>query len=295
MIELINISKQYESVKAVDALNMNVQKGRIFGFLGPNGAGKTTAIRMLMNIIMPDSGSILFDGSDRRPAAHRIGYLPEERGLYQKISVFETLQYFAHLRNVEDADRKITDMLVRFDLGDRKQSKVTELSKGNQQKLQFINTILHDPDYIVLDEPFSGLDPVNQLLLKEILEEMKQAGKTIIFSSHQMDQVEKLCDDVALINKGELVTAGPLSEIMSNHENRLLQITPTAAKDLEHKYFQQRKAEIRAGSAYIQIGERGSKQELIAEINAIMDVRSIRVAEPGLEDIFIKLVTGVDG
>ena len=135
---------------------MNVQAGRIFGFLGPNGAGKTTAIRMLMNIIMPDTGSILFDGSDKRPGAHLIGYLPEERGLYQKISVFETLQYFAHLRNVKAADQKILNMLDRFDLVSRKQSKINELSKGNQQKLQFINTILHDPQYVVLDEPFSG-------------------------------------------------------------------------------------------------------------------------------------------
>jgi len=293
MIELIKISKQYDSVTAVDALSMSVQEGRIFGFLGPNGAGKTTAIRMLMNIIMPDSGSILFDGSDMRPAVHRIGYLPEERGLYQKISVFETLQYFAHLRNVDDADRKIIGMLDRFDLGSRKQSKVNELSKGNQQKLQFINTILHDPEYIVLDEPFSGLDPVNQLLLKEILEEMKQAGKTIIFSSHQMDQVERLCDDVALINNGHLVTAGTLNEIMSNHANRLLQITPVIEKDLAHKYFLERKADIRSGSAFIQIGDQ-SKQELIAEINAIMDIRSIRVAEPGLEDIFIQLITGAE-
>ncbi len=272
---------------------MNVQAGRIFGFLGPNGAGKTTAIRMLMNIIMPDTGSILFDGSDKRPGAHLIGYLPEERGLYQKISVFETLQYFAHLRNVKAADQKILNMLDRFDLVSRKQSKINELSKGNQQKLQFINTILHDPQYVVLDEPFSGLDPVNQLLLKEILEEMKQAGKTIIFSSHQMDQVEKLCDDVALINKGHMVTSGTLSEIMSSQANRRLQVTPVSELDLEHKYFLARNAEIRSGSAFIQLGSE-NKQQLISEINAIMDIRSIRVAEPGLEDIFIQLVTGAD-
>ncbi|MBC8375973.1 MAG: ATP-binding cassette domain-containing protein [FCB group bacterium] len=291
MIEIKGISKTYDSIVAVANLDMMIQPGRIYGFLGPNGAGKTTAIRMLMNIIIPDEGSILFEGGDQRPPANKIGYLPEERGLYQKISVFETLQYFAHLRSVPHPNDKIKAYLQRFDLGTRLQSKVSELSKGNQQKLQFINTILHDPQYIVLDEPFSGLDPVNQLLLKEILEELKQAGKTIIFSSHQMDQVEKLCDDVALINHGQLVTAGELKTIMQSEGVQRLQVTPVNAKDLTHQCFSAFNSERTNGSVFIEI-DGHSKQDIIATLNKSMDLKSVKLAEPSLEEIFIHLVQG---
>lgn len=291
MIEIQHISKQYEGVKAVDDLSIEVHKGRIFGFLGPNGAGKTTAIRMLMNIIMPDSGTILFDGSTERPKASSVGYLPEERGLYQKISIFETLQYFAHLRNVRDADSKIRTYLHRFELGGRIHSKVSELSKGNQQKLQFLNTILHDPEYIILDEPFSGLDPVNQILLKEVLEEMKQAGKTIIFSSHQMDQVEKICDDVALINNGKLVTSGSLANVMGSQENKILQVRPVNEVDLTHGFFSEYQHEVKNGSIFIELGQK-SKRSFIEELNQTIDIRSVSVADPGLEAIFIDLVKG---
>jgi len=291
MIEIKGITKRYESIVAVEHLDMKVQPGRIFGFLGPNGAGKTTAIRMLMNIIIPDEGTILFNGSENRPPSDQIGYLPEERGLYQKISVFETLQYFAHLRSVADSDKKIKTYLDRFDLGTRLLSKVSELSKGNQQKLQFINTILHDPQFIVLDEPFSGLDPVNQLLLKEILEEKKRAGKTIVFSSHQMDQVEKLCDDVALINKGRLITAGNLEKIMESEGTQRLQVIPLNAEDLGHQCFSAFESEQIDESIYIEIGEH-TKQEIIASINNSIDIKSIKVASQGLEEIFIQLVQG---
>jgi ABC-2 type transport system ATP-binding protein len=291
MIELRGISKTYDSIHAVSDLNMTVQPGRIYGFLGPNGAGKTTAIRMLMNIIIPDEGSILFEGMDGRPPAKKIGYLPEERGLYQKISVMETLQYFAQLRSVPHANEKIKKYLQRFDLGSRLQSKVSELSKGNQQKLQFINTILHDPQYIVLDEPFSGLDPVNQLLLKEILEEMKQAGKTIVFSSHQMDQVEKLCDDVALINQGRLVTAGTLKSIMQSEGAQRLQVTPVNEADLTHSCFSAFNGQPKNGSIFIDI-DGHSKQDIISTLNKAIDLKAVRVAELGLEEIFIHLVQG---
>lgn len=291
MISIQGISKQYDKINAVDDISIDIHKGRICGFLGPNGAGKTTTLRMLMNIIIPDRGEILFNGSKVRPPSNQVGYLPEERGLYQKISIFETLQYFAHLRNVSDADSKIKTYLDRFDLGSRLHSKVNELSKGNQQKLQFINTILHDPEYVVLDEPFSGLDPVNQLILKEILEEMKQQGKTIIFSSHQMDQVEKICDDVALINAGKLITAGSLSDIMQSQSVKLLQVTPVAEDDLQHVCFDTYETEIRNGSVFILL-ENQSKQKIIETLNQAIDLRSVRVADPGLEDIFIKLVKG---
>ncbi len=291
MIEIQGISKTYDSISAVTDLSLIVKPGRIFGFLGPNGAGKTTAIRMLMNIIVPDSGTILFAGDTQRPPSNEIGYLPEERGLYQKISIFETLQYFAHLRNVPDAESKIKEYLQRFDLLSRMESKVSELSKGNQQKLQFINTIIHDPQYIILDEPFSGLDPVNQLLLKEILEEKKQTGKTIIFSSHQMDQVEKICDDVALINQGKLVTSGKLSNILQSEGVQRLAVTPDNAADMAHECFSKFNTEIINESIFIEIGSH-SKQNIISVLNNSIDLKSVKVAEPGLEEIFIKLVQG---
>lgn len=291
MIELINISKEYSSLKAVDDLNIQVQPGRICGFLGPNGAGKTTTIRMLMNIIQPDTGEIMFDGSNQRPESVNFGYLPEERGLYQKISVSETLQYFAHLRNVPDSHARMMDMLKSFELEARLHSKVSELSKGNQQKLQFINTVLHDPDYIILDEPFSGLDPVNQLVLKEILEAKKQEGKTIIFSSHQMDQVEKICDDVVLINKGQLILSGDLRSIKREHGKTHLLVVPEDPADLDHPILSSFAAEIREESAYIALNGENT-QKLIAKINEEIHLRTIKVDEPGLEDIFIKLVQG---
>jgi len=290
MIELLNISKQYNSIKAVDGLSIQIQAGRICGFLGPNGAGKTTAIRMLMDIIQPDDGRILFDGSEDRPGAQYFGYLPEERGLYQKISVQETLNYFAHLRNVKDYHSKIARILERFELSNRLHSKVNELSKGNQQKLQFINTILHDPDYVVLDEPFSGLDPVNQLLLKEILEDMRSDGKTILFSSHQMDQVEKLCDDVALIDEGKLILSGDLNRIRRDYGQTHLQVIPEHAEDLNHVILKRHDAVIRSGAAYILLDAK-NKSQLIGSINSAIDIRTIKVAEPGLEDIFIQLVS----
>lgn len=291
MIEIREITKAYDGILAVNNLSLRVEPGRIYGFLGPNGAGKTTTIRMLMNIIIPDTGMIIFNGKQERPAAQQIGYLPEERGLYQKISVYETLQYFAHLRSVPHPNQTIKKYLQRFGLEDRLHSKVSDLSKGNQQKLQFINTILHDPQYIVLDEPFSGLDPLNQLTLKEILEELKQAGKTIIFSSHQMEQVEKLCDDVALINKGELVTSGTLSNILQTEGSQQLQITPTDPVDLEHECFEKYETIMKNGSLFLEMGDH-TKQDIIDQLNQAIDLKSVRVAQLGLEEIFIHLVKG---
>lgn len=294
MIELRSITKSFDKIHAVKDLSLVVKPGRITGFLGPNGAGKTTTIRMLMQIIHPDSGSILFQNSPARPPAAHIGYLPEERGLYQKISVLETLTYFASLRGVSDAVGKITRLLTRFELENRAHSKVSELSKGNQQKLQFINTILHDPQFVVLDEPFSGLDPVNQMILKEILEEMRSQGKTIIFSSHQMDQVEKICDDVALINQGNLVLHGDLRGIKSRFGNRSLRVTPEHPEDLQHAYFKRPEIQISGDSALIPIVD-GDRQQLIDAINGQILIKSIQVAEPGLEDIFIQQVKGGQG
>lgn len=222
-LEVRNLSKYFGSLKAVDDVSFSVPEQSIFGLIGRNGAGKTTTIRMMMNIYLPDRGEVIFQGVKvGQEFRNRVGYLPEERGLYKKMKVLETLLFFAELKGKSGkaVERKAMEYLERFQLADRKLSKVEDLSKGNQQKVQFITTILHDPDFIILDEPFSGLDPVNTNLLKEIILEFKKAGKVIIFSTHLMDFAEKMCDHIAMIDKGKLILDGQLKEIKSKYAQR---------------------------------------------------------------------------
>jgi len=288
---LEQVSKSFDGVQAVAEVSLTVKPGRIFGFLGPNGAGKTTTLRMIMNILQPDSGRILFEGKTQRPEAQAFGYLPEERGLYQKISLREVLEYFARLRGVSQPARRIKEYLERFELADRAQAKVEELSKGNQQKVQFINTILHNPRYLILDEPFSGLDPVNQLVMKEILAEEKAAGKVIIFSSHQMEQVEKICDDVGLINEGRLVVVGSLEKIKAEHGQKLIEVilpedvTPPS-------FFNEIGAVAKNKRWLVPFESEADVAPIMARIVQSVPVVSMRRMEPTLEDIFIRLVKG---
>ena len=222
-LEVKNLSKTFGSLKAVNNASFEVPEGSIFGLIGRNGAGKTTTIRMMMNIYMPDSGEVMLRGTKvGQEFKNKVGYLPEERGLYKKMRVLETLQYFAELKGAtgRKVTKKAKEYLERFDLADRTLSKVEELSKGNQQKIQFISTILHDPEFIILDEPFSGLDPINTNLLKEIILEKKKEGKVIIFSTHLMDFAEKMCDHVAMINKGDIILNGSLSDIKGKYSQR---------------------------------------------------------------------------
>ncbi|MGE5499880.1 MAG: ABC transporter ATP-binding protein, partial [Syntrophothermus sp.] len=222
-LEVKNLSKIFGSLRAVDDVSFSVPEQSIFGLIGRNGAGKTTTIRMMMNIYLPDKGEVIFQGVKvGQEFRNRVGYLPEERGLYKKMKVLETLMFFAELKGKSGkaVEKKAMEYLDRFQLADRKLSKVEDLSKGNQQKVQFITTILHDPDFIILDEPFSGLDPVNTNLLKEIILEFKKAGKVIIFSTHLMDFAEKMCDHIAMIDKGKLILDGSLKEIKSKYAQR---------------------------------------------------------------------------
>src|SRR5213083_3445562 len=210
------ITKSFGEFTAVDELSLDVRPGRIYGLLGPNGAGKTTTIRMIVNITAPDSGEIKIFGRRITPELQdRIGYLPEERGLYKKMKVGEQLKFFAELKNVngKEADRRIDHWLAKLKLSEWKTKKSMELSKGMQQKIQFITAVLHEPDLLILDEPTSGLDPVNVELLKEIVLELKAAGKTIIFSTHQMEVAEKICDDICLINRSRKVLEGSIREV----------------------------------------------------------------------------------
>jgi len=208
MLSVQQLRKQFDTVVAVDGVSFDVPGGSIFGLLGPNGAGKTTTIRMILRILEPDSGTVTYNGEGFTEATRdMLGYLPEERGLYKKSRLIDTLLYFAELRGMQRSKARtiVMSWLERLGLEQAAQRKVEELSKGNQQKVQFVGAVMHDPAIVVLDEPFSGLDPVNQNIFKDILLELKQKGKAIIFSTHQMDQAERLSDALCLRNKGRVV------------------------------------------------------------------------------------------
>ncbi len=226
-LEVKNLSKSFRTVKAVNNVSFAVPENSIFGLIGRNGAGKTTTIRMLMNIYQPDNGETFLRGSKiGEEFKSKVGYLPEERGLYKKMKVLETLLYFAELKgkSAKDISQKAMEYLERFDLKDRANSKIEDLSKGNQQKIQFITSILHDPEFLILDEPFSGLDPINTSLLTDIIIEMKKKGKVIILSTHLMDFAERLCDNIAMIDKGNIILNGRLNEIKSKYANKNITI-----------------------------------------------------------------------
>ncbi len=227
MIQLQKISKFFEETTAVDRVSFNIEKGDIYGLLGPNGAGKTTAIRMLMGILEPDEGEIIWNGHSIHFADRMyFGYLPEERGLYQKQKLKETLLYFGRLRGMsgKELNSEIDMWLERFNFSDSASRKIEELSKGNQQKVQFILALLHNPEFIILDEPFTGLDPLNQVLLKDIIQEKREEGVTFIFSTHQMEQVERLCTNICLINKGKVLIDGTLSDVKAKHRKNAVTV-----------------------------------------------------------------------
>jgi ABC-2 type transport system ATP-binding protein len=227
-IDIVNVTKRYAEHTAVRDLTLRVPAGSVYGLLGPNGAGKTTTIRMILNIIAPDSGGIHIFGrpSSDSKITERMGYLPEERGLYRKMQVKRVLKFLAELKGVrgKEAERRIDDWLERLSLKTPEKdwglSKIDELSRGMQQKVQFIGTLLHDPDLIILDEPFSGLDPINAQALKDTVVELKKRGKTVIFSTHLMDNAERLCDSVCIIANGEKVLDGSIPDVKKEHGKR---------------------------------------------------------------------------
>ncbi len=231
-IQLTNVSKAFGKFKAVDNLSLNVPKGAMFGLLGPNGAGKTTSIRMIMNITAPDSGDIRILGNPMdRAMQNRIGYLPEERGLYRKMKVIDHLYFLAAIKEVgrEEAKKRIADWLDKMELGPWLNKKVDELSKGMQQKIQFIATIVHDPDILILDEPFSGLDPINVALMRDYFLEFRQRGKTIVFCTHVLEQAEKLCDEITLMARSRKILEGSIKELKHRYSQDLLRISMDAS------------------------------------------------------------------
>jgi ABC-2 type transport system ATP-binding protein len=223
VLEVHNLVKSFDGIKAVNNVSFSVPEGSVFGLIGRNGAGKTTTIRMLMNIYIPEKGEVILRGVKiGQDFRNKVGYLPEERGLYKKMKVMETLLYFAELKGKtgKAVVKKAREYLEKFDLKDRENSKLEDLSKGNQQKIQFIITILHDPEFIILDEPFTGLDPINTDLLREIIIDLKAKGKVIILSTHLMDFAEKMCDHITMIEKGEVILNGSLQEIKAKYAQK---------------------------------------------------------------------------
>jgi ABC-2 type transport system ATP-binding protein len=292
-VELKKVRKTYDEFVAVDDLSLDIAAGGIFGLLGPNGAGKTSTIRMMLGITIPDAGEIrLFGEPFRRELLHRVGYLPEERGLYKKMKVGDHLVFLGELARLSPAEarKRAQYWCERLDIASWMDKKVEELSKGMQQKIQFIATILHEPDFIIMDEPFSGLDPVNTSLLKDVLLELKQKGKTILFSTHRMDTVERLCDSICLVDHGKVVLDGELKQIKKSYGRNNVQIEYEG----EDGFLQDSKL-VKSANNYgnyveVQLAPGADAQELLRLIAARARVSKFELVEPSLEEIFIDVV-----
>jgi len=293
-VKLTGVTKVFDSFKAVDAISLEIERGTIYGFLGPNGAGKTTTIRMMLGIILPDAGSVELFG-ERLGAFHkdRIGYLPEERGLYRKMKVIDLLAFFGEIKSLRriDARRKGMEWLERLNLSEVAVKKVEELSKGMQQKVQFISTVLHEPELVVLDEPFSGLDPVNVNVLTDIILEFNRKGHTVIFSTHVMDQVDRLCKEICLIHQGRNVLEGRLGDIKQKYGRNT--VTMRFAGDGS---FLERMPDVESVNNYgnevfLRLKDGADTGRILREAAGRLDLQKFEIAEPSIHEIFIERVS----
>jgi len=296
IVELKSVTKRFDQFVAVRDLSFTVRQGTIFGLLGPNGAGKTTSIRMIVNITAPDEGEVSVMGRKHvsTELQQHIGYLPEERGLYKKMKIGDQLVFFANLKEIATAEawRRVDQWLERLELSDWKNKKPPDLSKGMQQKVQFIASIIHDPDVMILDEPFSGLDPVSVNLLKGVIMDLKSRGKTVIFSTHQMEQVEQMCDDICLINHATKVLGGSLKEVKGRYGKNTVILDyegPDSflGSDLikRHNRF--------PNYSEILLNDGADAQEMLRRaLAAGARVNRFELVEPSLNEIFIEIVTG---
>ena len=293
-LSLENVTKAYDSVTAVNAVNLRVRQGAVLGLLGPNGAGKTTTIRMVMNILVPDEGSIrVLDKPVSDESRDSIGYLPEERGLYPRMKVRALIIFLAALHGLteQEADKRAREWLARFDLGDWSEKKMVDLSKGMQQKVQFITAVIHKPPLVILDEPFSGLDPVNAATIKDVMLEMRDQGSTVILSTHRMEQVEKMCDSICLINHGRNVLDGDLRVIKHSYGKNTAHIEFTGSDAfLNHPSIA---AINRFGSGVeAKLKPGADPQELLrAAVQSGVEISRFELLEPSLNDIFIEKTT----
>jgi ABC-2 type transport system ATP-binding protein len=298
ILQVKDLKKYFSSQRAVDAISFSLKKGSIFGLLGPNGAGKTTLIRMITGIFYPDEGEILFEGKPFHPAKDivHIGYMPEERGLYKKMKIGEQAVYLARLKGLgkQEATEKVREWSIKFEMQSWWNKKVEDLSKGMGQKLQFVTTVLHEPRLIILDEPFSGLDPVNSNLIKDEIYALARKGSTIIFSTHRMEQVEEICDHIILVNKGRKILDGSVAGVKQQFKENLFSIgldDPDAASLTTSSAF-----EIvgrKEGHLIVKIREGYRSNDVLSHfINEGRNIDAFTEILPSLNDIFIRLVEG---
>lgn len=296
IVELHHLKKYFATQKAVDDISFSIEKGNIFGLLGPNGAGKTTLIRMITGIFFPDEGEIIFDGKKFHPLNDiiHIGYMPEERGLYKKMKIGEQALYLAQLKGLSrsEAMAKIKEWFVKLEMESWWNKKVEDLSKGMSQKLQFVTTVLHEPKLIILDEPFSGLDPVNTNIIKDEIHKLAQKGTTIIFSTHRMEQVEEICNQIVLINKGKKILDGSVAQVKQDFKENLFSIGVEQEPSLNGNAIFDLIG--KKGLSYVVKIKEGYKPTDVLKyfIQQNTDVLSFNEILPSLNDIFIRLVEG---
>ena len=292
-VELNTISKRYDEFVAVDNLSLIIRPGEVYGLLGPNGAGKTSTLRMMIGITVPDSGVVsMFGEPFRRAHTEKLGYLPEERGLYKKMKVLDQLVFLGQLKGLsrQVASQRTLEWCERLGLKEWTDKKVEELSKGMQQKAQFIGAVVHDPQFVVMDEPFSGLDPTSAVVLKDAFLDLKKAGKTLLFSTHRMDTAERLCDSICLINHGRAVLEGDLAKIRAGYGKRNVQMKYEG----DAKFLQDAKL-VQSFNDYgnyveVRLAQNADPQDLLRAATASARLSKFELMEPSLEEIFIEAV-----
>lgn len=289
-LELKNITKSFGTKKVLKYINFEVESGVSLGILGRNGAGKTTTIRILMDVFPQDEGTILVNGKEINRNELKFGYLPEERGLYPKKKVMEQLIYFTMLKGIsnKDAIKSINYWLERLSMSEYKNKKLETLSKGNQQKIQLIAAIAHNPDIIVLDEPFSGLDPVNSKILKDVVKEEIKSGKIVLFSSHQMNYIEEFCDNILIINNGKVVLYGNLKEIKHNYVRDKLLVSSKDSNKILNDNKVNKNIEVLNDYLLIKLDDCNSKKSVMSYLTKTYEIDEIKVYEPSLNDIFVE-------
>ena len=288
-LEFKNIEKSFREKQVLKGVSFEAESGKTFGLLGRNGAGKTTSIRILMDVLHSDNGEILIDGKSIDYSKIKIGYLPEERGLYPKKTIFEQLMYFSMLKGMskKDAKTSIDNWLKKLEMTEYKNKKLSTLSKGNQQKIQLITALVHNPDIVILDEPFSGLDPVNAILLKDIVKEEADNGKIVLFSSHQMSYIEEFCDNLAILNNGKVSISGKLRDIKRSYTRDKLVILSNDKEEIQ-KEFNEKSSDLGENQLMIYLDSPEIKKSVMKSLVEKYDIDEIKVFEPSLNDLFVE-------
>jgi len=293
MLQASHLRKTFTSLVAVDDVSLTARAGKILGLLGPNGAGKTTTIRMILNILRPDRGHVSYEGRPfSKEVTSIIGYLPEERGLYRKSRLQDTVLYFAELRGMTRSAARVAAgrWFRKFGLEGQEGRRMEELSKGNQQKIQFILAVVHDPRLLILDEPFSGLDPVNQELMKEILLDLREEGKALVFSTHQMEQAEEMSEDITLIDRGTVVLAGGLTEVKKRYGKNSIRVEFGGDGTKLRQVDGIGRIALSPNAAEIELMGGGDPQNILKQLVGLVEVRSFEVVQPSLRSIFMNAV-----